>query len=253
MPPHSSPTRTIVIGILGVFLIAGFIFWGLKSSKQPTTVGIDNRDTSASEWPSKEMRTETITDSSKGYDISVKYPVAKSDAITAIFKKFAEDQITAFKEDTAGIEDQPLDAPSMALQVTYEIKQTDKVQNYIFSIYTDTGGAHGLMATKTYAFTKTGEVVELADLFTDKTIGLEKVANEAKRELKTREFAEVAWIDEGASPTEDNYQNFIVGANEVTFIFDAYQVAPYAAGAQSVIVPISIFKAVANTDLFDLE
>ena len=39
---------------------------------------------------------------------------------------------------------------------------------------------------------------------------------------------------EGADPKPENYNVFLVGKDKVTFIFNNYQVAPYAAGHQEV-------------------
>ena len=46
-----------------------------------------------------------------------------------------------------------------------------------------------------------------------------------------------ALFADGALPKPENYQTFVVGADSVTFIFQEYQVAPYAAGPQEVSLP----------------
>lgn len=251
MPPQSSSHKKVLGPILAVLVLAGLVFLGLKSAKeQPTPTPSLGDESPLVEWPSEQVKRESITDNSKGYEITGYYPVTKSDGITAIMRDFVADSIDTFKADTTAAGELPEGYRAMTLDISYEQHRNERADNYVFTVYSDTGGAHGLQATKTFSFGKTGEQVALDDLFTNGIQGLGTIADYVKKELLKREFADRAWISEGAAPSKDNYQNFVVEDEGVTFIFDPYQVAPYAAGKQMVTIPTTVFKSIANPELF---
>lgn len=245
-PQHTSINWKVVIGafvVLGVLIVLG-----LKESKQ-RDIGGEQNNRSVVEWPSEQIRTETVTDMSKGYEINAVYPVTKSETITSVFRNFVNDQIASFKTDT-DVAQLPEGYRAVTLDITYEQFKNEAADTYVFLSYSDTGGAHGLSATTTFSFSKTGQRIEVADLFTNGVRGLGPVADYVQKELLKGEFADKAWIAEGAAPQKENYRNFIIAPEGVTFIFDQYQVAPYAAGVQKVLVPLSVFKTVANPEIF---
>jgi hypothetical protein len=246
-PPQQPPTnKALLITLIGVVIIAALIIWGLNSSKQPIPEPEDSGSTAAAQWPSREMKRETLTDNTKAYEISAEYPVTSRADITDKLRGFVEDSINTFKLDTAGYAEGSL----VTLDISYTEEQSTLADNYIFHIFADTGGAHGIEATKTFSFDGAGNLITLEELFTNETRGLQLVSEHVKQVLMKREFADSAWISEGASPTEENYQNFVITDTGLTFIFDSYQVAAYAAGAQNVEVPVSVFKTYANTKIF---
>jgi hypothetical protein len=55
-------------------------------------------------------------------------------------------------------------------------------------------------------------------------------------------------IKNGAAPTTKNYQSWIITKRGLGINFDAYQVGPYAAGPQYVLVPYSALKDLINPD-----
>ena len=64
---------------------------------------------------------------------------------------------------------------------------------------------------------------------------IEEVSAQTADQLKAK--LDTAFFPDGASPDPKNYQTFIVGPDKVTFIFQDYQVGPYAAGPQEVSFP----------------
>ncbi len=249
MPPQPASHKKWIAPILSIVVLAVLIYLGFRSTEEPTVVQ-PGEEVKAEEWPSEQVKKETITDTTKGYEITAAYPVTKGATITDLLKTFVEKQIDSFKADTSAAGELPEGYRAMTLDVTYEEVRNANADNYTFQSYSDTGGAHGLTATTTFTFTKTGEQVSVEDLFTNGLQGIGTIADIVQKELKNREFADAAWIEEGAAPTEDNYRNFIVEEGSVTFIFDPYQVAPYAAGIQRVTVPVSAFKSIANPEVF---
>lgn len=203
-----------------------------------------------SQWPSTEVKKEVYKDSGPRYHITAEYPVTGSDLVNRYFKSFIDEAIASFKEnmgeETASVS---LDY-DLTLDITYKEEKSGKVDNYTFTVASDTGGAHGIVTYKTFSFLQTGERVTLLELFTNGADGLATVSELVKADLSKREFADKDWIAEGAAPTIDNYQSFVLSDDGVTFIFDPYQVAAYAAGTQIVHIPVAQFKSIANPDLF---
>lgn len=57
---------------------------------------------------------------------------------------------------------------------------------YTFAIGTYTGGAHGLLVTRTFNFDENGKVINLADLFTNGEAGLRSLHHSFKRKSKRK-------------------------------------------------------------------
>ena len=55
-------------------------------------------------------------------------------------------------------------------------------------------------------------------------------------------------ITEGAGPTSKNYESWTITKKGLGINFDSYQVAPYVAGPQFVMVPYSAIKEHVNPD-----
>jgi hypothetical protein len=91
----------------------------------------------------------------------------------------------------------------------------------------------------------------LSNLFTNGDDGLKTIAPYVAAQLhSTLPSTDQDFVDDGTAPTEDDYANFTVQPDGVTFIFDPYQVAPYSDGQQKVTVPLSVFQSIANTQIF---
>jgi hypothetical protein len=97
------------------------------------------------------------------------------------------------------------------------------------NLYQDTGGAHGLPIVITLNYdSSTGDEVTLDKALSLIGLTLQQVSDKALAQLH-QEYGDSVFVD-GAAPKPENYQTFIVGPYNVTFIFQAYQVVAYAAG-----------------------
>jgi hypothetical protein len=246
------PTHTqLIITLIGLVLIAGAI-WYVNKGQRVTNPAPVSTDTT-SQWPSKEITKQTISEENQYYTISAAYPQTGSDRITRELQAFVEDQIAQFKSDTAWVTDPSLDsaaAGSLSLSVDYREVVSSYADTYVFTVSTYTGGAHGLQVTRTFAYDKLGTPIALNTLFANPDTGLAKVAAFVQGELTKKDISDPQWIKDGAAATAENYQSFIISDEGVTFVFDPYQVAPYAAGTQNILVPFAVFKPLANPELF---
>jgi hypothetical protein len=70
-----------------------------------------------------------------------------------------------------------------------------------------------------------------------------------KRQSKSKGgLLEDEQIQTGAGPNARNYQSWTITKKGLEITFDAYQVGPYAAGAQTVTVPYSTLKEFIRID-----
>jgi hypothetical protein len=76
----------------------------------------------------------------------------------------------------------------------------------------------------------------LSDLFLPNSNYLQALSSWCAAQLSTRDI-DFKDFSQGADPTPDNYKNWNITADGLMITFDEYQVAPYAAGPQTVTVP----------------
>jgi hypothetical protein len=89
---------------------------------------------------------------------------------------------------------------------------------------------------------ETGKSLKFADLFQPGVDYLAAIANFAKVELRQRLGLYPQKIEEGAAPMIDNYTIWNVTPDGLLITFEEYQVGPYAAGTQSVMIPYEILR-----------
>jgi hypothetical protein len=113
-----------------------------------------------------------------------------------------------------------------------------------FSFYSD-GAAHpGLYSITVNHDLGQGRKLALSDLFLPNSNYLEVISNYSIADLKRQNPD----IDDsflgGTAPTSENYRNWNITTDGLMITFDEYQVAPYAAGPQKVIMPYNELQAV---------
>ncbi len=251
METMSSISRTQLITVLVLILVVvGLVVFGGRGKEVSQETGSVVLNI---EWPSTEVKQERVEDDTKDYHIAVIYPITQSDTVNAYFKTFADETVVSFKTDllanTVPTEDTA--TYQSTLDMSYRKEKHLRADNYIFLTSTDNGGAHGFTTTKTFSFSKNGTLIGLESLFTNGLAGLETIVPYVRGQLaKQISNAATQWIEDGTQPTADAFASFVVTDEGVTFIFDPYQVASYAEGKQEVAVPLSVFKSIANPEVF---
>ncbi len=105
------------------------------------------------------------------------------------------------------------------------------------------GAAHPYHITRTLNFSlKTGQELDLGMLFRPETDYLEIIADYCTTELSTRDIGFAIGFTGGADPRPENYRSWNLAEDGLLITFDEYQVAPYAAGSQEVLVPFSVLR-----------
>src|SRR6185369_643149 len=197
------------------------------------------------------------------YEIDARYPQLTGGS-NPNFEKFNQvvrasvtKRVAGFKKDMApeeGEEPPPEGSMGSDLNVGYDVglAQDDliSVQFSVGSYYQ--GAAHPNTFTEVVNYDlKNGKQLKLADLFKPGAKYLQAIANYCIADLKKQAKDKGLLDDEiqkGAAPNAKNYQSWTITRKGLGINFDAYQVGPYAAGPQFVLVPYSSLKDVINPD-----
>jgi hypothetical protein len=197
------------------------------------------------------------------YEIDARYPQLTGGS-NPNFEKFNQavrasvtKKVTSFKKDMEPEDkEEPRPEGSMGsdLNVSYDVAlaQDDliSIEFSVGSYYQ--GAAHPNTFTEVVNYDlKNGKQLKLADLFKPGSKYLQSIASYCIADLK-KQAKDKGLLDQeivkGASASAKNYQSWTITKKGLGINFDAYQVGPYAAGPQFVLVPFSALKDVINPE-----
>jgi hypothetical protein len=105
---------------------------------------------------------------------------------------------------------------------------------FLLSLYSS-GAAHPLPYSETLTYDAASErVLQLADLFQPGSDYLTVLSEKSIASLQSRD---ITGGESGAVPIAENYRNWNLSPDGLLITFDPYQVAPYAAGYQTILIP----------------
>lgn len=173
---------------------------------------------------------------------------AKSKVMTEV-GKFKKDFLAQTAEDLKFFKESGIEN---TVEISYNITYADnEIVSVWFGNYFYTGGAH----PNSYSFTlnfdlKTGRELKLDELFKPNSNYLKVISDYCIQKLKEHfeEDADADWIETGAGATAENYRSWNITRKGLEINFDSYQVAPYVAGPQEVVVPYDKIRNVFGTD-----
>ena len=164
------------------------------------------------------------------------------------------------KEMSPKEEEEPRPEGSMRsdLNVAYSVAlaQDDlaSIQFDVGSYYQGAAHPNSFTAVVNYDL-KNGKQLKLADVFKPGSKFLQAISAYCISDLKKQGKAkgpdsmlDDSSIQSGAGPTLKNYQSWTITKKGLGINFDSYQVAPYAAGPQFVMVPYSVIKEHVSPD-----
>ena len=204
-----------------------------------------------------EIASKQIKESNKKlmYEIAAQYPQLTG-GNNPNFEKFNQaaraavtKKVAGFKKDMQpeGEEEEPRPEGSMGsdLSISYEVllAQDDLVSvKFDVSSYFQ-GAAHPNSYSDVLNYDlKNGKQLKLSDLFKPGAKFLQTIATYCIADLKKQAQAKGLLddqIESGAAAKSDNYGSWTITKRGLGITFDAYQVGPYAAGPQFVLVPYS--------------
>ena len=181
-----------------------------------------------------------------------KFNQAARAAVTKKVAGFKKDMTPEAGENTE--ETRPEDSMGSDLTISYTVvlAQDDLVSvEFEVSSYFQ-GAAHPNSYSETFNYDlKNGKQLKLADLFKPGAKYLQAIANYCVADLKkqaTEKGLMAEEIEKGAAAKADNYQGWTITKRGLGIYFDPYQVGPYAAGPQFVLVPYSDLKDLINPE-----
>ncbi len=189
------------------------------------------------------------------YTIQAQIPmlVGSSDprakAFNAEMKAAIDKAVAAFKQNLSNITVSPNSTTSF-FQLRYSVlSPPGNIYSIKFDIQTFyTGAAHPGDSSQTANFDlQRGQALQLADLFLPNADYLTAVSKYCIAQLSKRDIG-FQGFELGATPTLQNYRNWNITLDGLMITFDEYQVAPYAAGPQTVVIPYKELAQIIRPD-----
>jgi hypothetical protein len=188
------------------------------------------------------------------YTIEVAMPVmnGSDDPHVVNFNKavsqVVQQEVDTFKKSLEELPAAPISAGSYFAIHHVPILVTGNIVSLQLKVetYAD-GAAHPFDYTVTFNYDLDKGELALADLFKPGANYLQALADYCTTELNKTDLASVLSTD-GLRPTAENYRNWNMTADGLVITFNEYQVAPYAAGPQTVVVPYAALKDLINPD-----
>jgi len=214
---------TIQIVALVVLVSVAYMIY----AHAPRIPGAIGEDETTSTTPKE--KNIVINEDTPVYYIEAEYPLLGRPDIDARITKLMDTALTEFKSYPANPPESA--APKNEFIGSYYIIRNDAdVVSIQFTFSVFTGGAHpNTFILALNVDPKTGKEITLEDVLGRIGLSLTQVADQSLAQLKEALGDDVIFPD-GAAATPDNYSTFLIGTSTVSFEFQSYQVAPYAAG-----------------------
>ncbi|TSC86175.1 MAG: Uncharacterized protein G01um10148_681 [Parcubacteria group bacterium Gr01-1014_8] len=220
-------SRAILIVV--VLLVAALGGYGISryqrtSIDTPAEENDSNRETA-------HLIAKLVKEDAKGFTITMKYPNFGLAAIDTAITAKIDEVILGFRP--YGLDNTDTDVPYDLSSVYDSTYIGPDIVSARLAISTYMGGMHPLTDIRGLNFEReSGRELTLDDALKLIDLSLNDVAKKARSELS--KMLEGSFFPEGTEEKRENYATFIVNADSVIFIFQEYQVGPYAVGPQEV-------------------
>lgn len=204
----------------------------------------------------------TIQEEQDTYAVSIKLPETGNEALDTSLQKYGEflkaefaemygpEQFTPEEYELLGFSD----GRQYELTVRGEAWSYGALSGVLLERYSYTGGAHGATDFIQFAYDDDGTPVDLDALFVSGSHYLERISEYVRPVLREKLESENAYLENmfeiGTKSDPGNYMVYTIGDGGITFVFQEYQVAPYAAGSQRVTVPFDAVADILNPSYF---
>jgi hypothetical protein len=241
--------------------------WSKPNDNKQTAFSVHEEPISFS--GATEIHGKTIKENNKKlkYEISAEYPEIVG-ALDTRFDRFNQEartlvagKVAEFRKDIAERSaDETIESasPGSDFGVGYTVALAN---DDLVSVEFDIGGyyagaAHPNSYTGVINYdARNGKILRLSDLFKPGARYLPAISTYAIKDLNSQGKAKGAdsmlddeMIQSGAGPDAKNFKSWTITRKGLALTFDAYQVAPYAAGPQHVLIPYSALKHLIKPD-----
>ncbi|MDQ5928133.1 MAG: hypothetical protein QG633_571 [Patescibacteria group bacterium] len=209
------------------------------------------------------------------YHVTIDLPTTPNAVLNDSVRAYADARIAEFDEmyGPAAFSAEDLDMLGFTTRdmryeqfISGEVWSSGTLDGMIVQEYNFTGGAHGGTSLAPFMYDDAGNELRLKDLFVDGAPYLERIAQAVvprlKTDLETNQIFNQEMFEAGTKADEGNYMVFSLATasggvpptagddSSITFYFNQYQVAPYAAGILEVTVPLSDFSDILSPNYF---
>ncbi|CAN5758107.1 hypothetical protein BH20ACI4_BH20ACI4_23870 [soil metagenome] len=191
---------------------------------------------------------------SKRSEIFATYPeisgVDSAEKFNSVIKNRVTELIGAYKKQLADYSEEDVKSlpaeTGLEQQIGYDVVMANNdFVSLLFSDYAYMGGAHGMTTYSPVNYDlKNNRELQLADIFEPNSGYLKTISEYSIADLKKRvgEMSDDEWITKGAGAEKENFSNWNLTKKGLLITFEPYQVAAYAAGPQTVIIPYDKLK-----------
>lgn len=132
------------------------------------------------------------------------------------------------------------------LIINYDEFSYKNYLSYVFYVSIYTGGAHPDNRIFTINYDKLkNKIIKIDDIINNKA--LLDISRESRRQLLSdknigHDQNSLEMLTSGTTPNSENFKNFVFTDKGIVIYFEQYQVAPYAAGSFSVLIPYNLLS-----------
>ncbi len=188
---------------------------------------------------------QKIVEENARITIRVRYPQFGMDSVDRDIRQWAFSVAGEFRSEYGGEALGETHVPYL-LDITYEVvTPPGGMISVVWQEASYTAGAHGQLNLLSFNYAPgTGKPVALLDLFASPSVALQAMSAYAEKILSRRlgDMKVDDMLHDGLLPEADNFATFAVTPDGLRVYFPPYQVAPWAAGPQSVDIPLSVLK-----------
>lgn len=242
--------RNLITGLTIFVLVAACSFAAQTAAPDSTSVPTDEPTLS----PPATLRAVPFKEegSTPPYTITSQTPQlsgGENEAVArfnALSDQIVQVEIANFRENSLSQASDPPIASGSFFDATYDlVYQNGNLWSLKFDFlgYSD-GAAHPYHYSKTLNYDLERRMqLSLDDLFLANSEYLQALSDYCITELSQRDIGFDGAFSAGAEPTPENYRNWNIASDGLLITFDEYQVASYAAGPQTVVVPYDALRA----------
>ncbi|MDQ5883161.1 MAG: hypothetical protein QG654_73 [Patescibacteria group bacterium] len=244
----------ILISMLGLAL-----YLGVFKARKPVVV--DNPDIWIDEEPIAETPVKSSlweTEEEEFYKITYNLSGITDENVKPDIERWVSDRVSQFKSESGfeniTEEDKEILGFNRGMKYTldfnFELKESSKIKTYIIKSSVFTGGAHGNLEVLTFNYEKEGgKRISLNDVFLKKPQEYLPVLAALGDKFLESKYKDVAFY-EGLAPEPANWTTWYTTDTSIVFIFQTYQVVPYAYGTPEFEVKASGVADFINTKYF---
>ena len=248
--------KNIALLILLIFLLLGFVY-EVKNDRDME--GVPATATST-------LTHEKVTKNTDAVTVNIEYPAIPGETedivdANTFLKSEWDARITSFEKDAE-------DSLAANIQLPEDVKSTAQgapvieeqngryIALFMSAEWYLRGAAHPMHTISTYVYDYDKKTfADVGSFFLPESNYLDVLSTLSKEDLvRQANEGDVGYeynkefVDEGTKPTKENFSHVLPLKDGLVIYFEEYQVAPYAAGPQEVVIPYSKLKNIINPD-----